>query len=100
MIDFTFVFEKVTDFTCLTIRFKLPLTPRLSDDSVNDSVNDSVKTILEIIKNNPGIKVPQIASLSGKSIPTINRHIRILRQKELIKHQGPAKTGGYYAIKK
>jgi predicted HTH transcriptional regulator len=96
MIDFTFVFEKVTDFTCLTIRVKRPLTPRLSDDSVNEGV----KNTLKIIRDNPGITVPQIAARLDKSDATIERHIRILRQKELIKHQGPAKTGGYYAIKK
>jgi predicted transcriptional regulator len=50
--------------------------------------------------DNPGITVPQIAARLDKSDATIERHIRILRQKELIKHQGPAKTGGYYAIKK
>ena len=94
------VFEKVTDFTCLTIRFKLPLTPRLSDEGVNEGVNEGVKKTLETIRNTPGITVPQIATKSGKSDATIERHIRILRQKGLIRHEGPAKTGGYYAIKK
>ena len=84
------------NFTCLTIRFKQPLTPRLS----GEGVNECIKNTLEIIRNNPRVTVPQIAAKSGKSGATIERHIRILRQKELIKHEGSAKTGGYYAIKK
>ena len=70
------------------------------DDSLNDSVNDNLnvsvnKTYLTI-KANPGIQRKRISELTGKSIPTIDRHIALLAKANLIEHRDSDKTGGYY----
>ena len=48
------------------------------NDRLNDRLNDSVMTTYNIISSNPGIQGKDIADISGKSIPTIDRHIAIL----------------------
>jgi ATP-dependent DNA helicase RecG len=70
------------------------------NDSLNDSLNDSVNATYLIIKSNPGIQRKAISDFTGKSIPTIDRHIAILVKKGLIEHKDSDKTGGYYPVKK
>ena len=67
------------------------------NDRLNDRLNDSVMTTYTIISSNPGIQGKDIADISGKSIPTIDRHIAILIKEGLIEHRDSKKTGGYYA---
>ena len=76
-------YDFVPNFVCLTIRFKEPITPRLSGDRHNDRPNDSridrlnksVKATFLVIERNPGLQRKRIAELVGKSIPTIDRHL-------------------------
>ena len=67
------------------------------NDGLNDRLNDSVMTTYNIISSNPGIQGKDIAEISRKSIPTIDRHIAILIKEGLIEHRDSKKTGGYYA---
>ena len=50
-----------------------------------------------IIRLNPGFKRKDISTISGKSLPTIARHIDVLTEDGLIEYRGSRKTGGYYA---
>lgn len=70
-----------------------------ANDRVNDSLNDSVNSTYQAIKANPGIQRKRISELTGKSIPTIDRHIALLAKSNLIEHRDSDKTGGYYAKK-
>ena len=102
-------YDFVTHFVCLTIRFKEPLTPRLSgdkkDDRINDKLNDRlndelsapVRSTYLLIKENPGIQRKELSEKSGKSVPTIDRHLAELQEKGFVVHEGSRKTGGYYA---
>ena len=65
-------------------------------DPVNDPVKGVLKDILDIIKNNPGIQKPAIASHIGKSEATVKRHLKQLVERNLIEYKGSDKTGGYY----
>ena len=69
------------------------------NDNVNDSLNDSVNNTYQTIKANPGIRRKRIAELTGKSIPTIDRHLALLVKFDRIEHRGSDKTGGYYVKK-
>lgn len=51
---------------------------------------------LTIVRSNPGIKRKDISNISGKSLPTIVRHIDVLTEDGLIEYRGSRKTGGYY----
>ena len=72
------------------------------NDKVNDSridrLNDSVKATYFVIKANPGIQRKGISELTGKSIPTIDRHLAKLVREKLIEHKDSDKTGGYYPV--
>lgn len=70
------------------------------NDRVNDSLSDSVKNTYLTIKANPGIQRKRISELTGKSIPTIDRHIALLAKASLIEHRDSDKTGGYYPVTK
>lgn len=67
------------------------------NDSLYDRLNVSIRTTYTIISSNPGIQRKGISDISGKSIPTIDRHIAILMKEGLIEHRDSDKTGGYYA---
>ena len=69
------------------------------NDSRNDSLSDSVNGTYQAIKANPGIQRKRISELTGKSIPTIDRHIALLAKSNLIEHRDSDKTGGYYVKK-
>ena len=69
------------------------------NDRANDSLNDSVNSTYQAIKANPGIRRKRISELTGKSIPTIDRHIALLAKSNLIEHKDSDKAGGYYAKK-
>lgn len=76
--------------------FRLLRQKYIGFDSVNDSLNDSVNKTYLTIKANPGIQRKRISELTGKSIPTIDRHIALLAKANLIEHRDSDKTGGYY----
>lgn len=100
-------YDFVQNFVCLTIRFKNHIVPYVSgsdglndsrNDKVNDRLNDSVNATYRVVKDNPGIQRKRISVLTGKSIPTIDRHIAILVKEKLIEHKDSDKTGGYYPV--
>ena len=67
------------------------------NDGLNDRLNGGLMATYTIVRSNPGIQRKDISDISGKSIPTIDRHIAILMKKGLIEHRDSKKTGGYYA---
>ena len=67
------------------------------NDGLNNRLNGSLMATYTIVRSNPGIQRKDISDISGKSIPTIDRHIAILMKKGLIEHRDSKKTGGYYA---
>lgn len=98
----------VTNFVSLTIRFKNPLAPYLTDQSnisQNETLNETLNEILNpavlatynLIKGMPGIQRKGLVERSGRVAATISRHIVILMEKNLIERRGSKRTGGYYA---
>ena len=67
------------------------------NDKINDKINDRIMATYTIIRLNPGIKRKDISDISGKSLPTIDRHIDVLTKDGLIEYRGSRKTRGYYA---
>ena len=58
---------------------------------VDDAINDA-------IKSRPGVKKVELVKIIGKSKPTIERAIALLKQQGRIEYRGSKKTGGYYCI--
>lgn len=71
-------------------------------DGVSGGLNDGVKLpklpalqvqILDILKADPQTTVQQRVAATGKSTRTIERHLKTLREKQLLERVGPDKTG-------
>ena len=105
-------YEFVTNFVCLTIGFKMPLVPYMSEDvngdvngdingdingDVNGDVNSltgSLKDVYLIVLKNPGIKIKQVAEFRGKSESTVWKQLTSLRRNGFIEYRGSNKSGG------
>ncbi len=66
----------------------------LINDAINDAISDAIN---DAIKSRPGVKKVELVKIIGKSKPTIERAIALLKQQGRIEYRGSKKTGGYYA---
>ena len=74
----------------------------LGDEGVNfgkdEGVNEGVNALLDVIATYPGKRANELAVLIGKSVQTVERYIRTLKDSGRIEFRGAPKNGGYYAI--
>ncbi len=70
----------------------------LSNLLTNDKINAIDDAIIECIKSNKYITIPELSVKINKSNPTIYRHIDELVSKNIIKHIGSRKTGYWELI--
>jgi len=69
------------------------------DSGLNGGLNSGLKLLLEVVKNNPGIKAKDVSRLlDNRSISTIEKQIKELSDKGLIERRGSKKFGGYYVV--
>ena len=68
---------------------------KLRIEGVNEGVEKELIEILTFLGANPERRVPEIAEHLGKGISTIERYLKILKEKDLIEFIGALKTGGY-----
>lgn len=66
--------------------------------SPTEALNKGQQAVLECIKAYPGLKVPGIDNETGIPAKSIERHIKVLIERNLIEHRGSKKTGGYHAL--
>ncbi len=66
--------------------------------SENEGVNEGVNSLLAIIKQNPGLRVPSLAQRASTSTKNIERWIKQLREVNDIEFRGASKTGGYFHV--
>lgn len=68
------------------------------DEGVNEGVNQDATALLALIARHPGLRAYQLADMFGKSVKTVERHIRTLRENGMIEFRGAPKNGGYFAL--
>ena len=78
----------------------------IANDTVNndfDTVNDTVKnqndTVFSLIKQNNNITANEISVKLGKSLPTVKRKIKNLKDRKVIERIGSDKTGSWKILK-
>lgn len=76
--------------------FRIIFYRKLQRGKADEGLNEGLNVLLDIIKNNPGIKAKDVSGLLNKPIKTIERHIKELTQKKLIERRGSKKIGGYH----
>ncbi len=84
---FTFIFKRNPNFIS-----EAPI------EDINPRANELEKMILEYIRDNRYITIPELSSKTKKSEPTIHRHLDKLVKKNLLERRGSRKTG-YWNIK-
>ncbi len=68
-----------------------------TNGGINGGINDIETIIINIIKENPGIKANGISQkISSHSKRTVERYIKELKGKGVIEYRGSLKTGGYF----
>jgi len=77
---------------------KLPYDMEINEGLYKE-LNEGLKTLLIEINNNEGIQTKDLSiRLKDRSIKTIERQLRKLKEMNLIERQGSKKTGGYYPV--
>ncbi len=85
------IFKIVVDVSKITPQ----VTPQV--EGLIEGLNEELKQLLEVIKKNPGIQAKDIPLyLGNRSLKTIERQLKILKEKSLVERRGSRKTGGYY----
>jgi predicted HTH transcriptional regulator len=74
------------------VRFKI--------EGVKDKLNQELELIYNFVKSNPLVKTSAIEEFGNKSNATIERYLKILKDKKLIEYIGSDKTGGYRVVTK
>ena len=74
-----------------------PAGPALSG-SPAEPLNKGQQAVLDCIKAHPGLKVPGIEAETGIPAKSIERHVKVLIERNLIEHRGSKKSGGYHAL--
>ena len=63
----------------------------------NGGVKDLADDLLRIIRQNPGLRVPDLVKLTGATRRTVERHLKS-RLSTLVEFRGAPKNGGYHCI--
>ena len=61
-----------------------------------EGVSEGVKGLLDCIRKNPGLRIPELSEKLHVPAKSIERWIKNLRDEKLIVFRGAPKTGGYF----
>lgn len=74
----------------------------LKSDGLNGELNGELNTgqnlVYQCIKNHEGMNTSILSHELKMPFSTVDKHIRILKKKNLIERRGSRKTGGYYLV--
>ena len=66
---------------------------------LNGGLNEGQRKVFLFIQENKGIKAKDISIHLNMPVNTIEKHIKLLINKNIIERRGSKKTGGYFVIK-
>jgi ATP-dependent DNA helicase RecG len=69
-------------------------------DGVTNGVKLELERVLQVIVSKPGVNASDITHSIGKSKPTTERYISLLRQLGTIERKGVSRTSGYFTSKR
>ena len=94
----------IADRVCETQRELLRLMGQsiaIGDEGVNaqshEGVNEGVNLLLAAIHQNPGKRANELATYIGKSVQSVERYVKTLKDAGKIEFRGAPKNGGYFA---
>lgn len=69
------------------------------NDPIKDVISGDLLSIYRLIKSQPTLSKPKIAEVLNISLSTVKRRVEELVEKEIIKHEGPNKSGYWKVLK-
>ena len=69
-------------------------------EGVNEGVKKELLKIVKFLEINPGSRTNEISEHLNKGISTIQRYIKLLKNRGIITFTGAPKTGGYYLTRR
>ena len=73
----------------------------IGDEGVNaqshEGVNEGVNLLLTAIRQNPGKRANELATYIGKSVQSVERYVKTLKDAGKIEFRCAPKNGGYFA---
>ncbi len=87
--------EPTVDFKVIAGIFITVFKRKGVENGVNEGVNEGVNLLIELIRKNPGKRVPQLATTLGIPAKTIERWIKQFKEEGKIEFKGSPKKGGY-----
>ena len=83
---------------CVTHRGGTAAGLVIDDEGVNRGINEGVNVLLDVIRRNLGKRANELAGHIGKSVQSVERYVKALRETGRIEFRGAPKNGGYFAI--
>ena len=80
------------------IVFELTGINKFQNGGLNGGLNEGQSKVFLFIQKNKGIKAKDISIQLNMPINTIEKHIKVLINKNIIERRGSKKTGGYYTL--
>lgn len=65
----------------------------------DEGVNEGVKLLFSVIRTNPGKRANELSVIIGKSVQSVERYIKSLKDCGKIEFRGAPKNGGYFEVK-
>lgn len=72
----------------------------LDGEGVNRADDEGVNSLLAAIRQNPGRRANELATYIGKSVQSVERYVRKLKDAGKIEFRGVPKNGGYFEVKR
>lgn len=89
--------ERFSDRFSLDFEAQRPTNEKKNISAIS-ALSAGQTKVLDCIKAHPGLKVPGIEAETGIPAKSIERHIKVLIERNLIEHRGSKKTGGYHVV--
>ena len=74
----------------------------LDDEGVKrervEGVSEGVNMLLDVIREHPGKRANELATLIGKSVQTVERYVKALKAGGQVEFRGVPKNGGYWVL--
>ncbi len=83
----------------VTIPLNKKLLDNIKDENIFVDLSEAENKILSLIKNNNEYKTSDLIRLTNYSESYINKILRLLKEKEYIKHVGANKNGHWNVLK-
>ena len=94
----------IEEFCCGFIRFRMTMKkyPKIDFEikvftgGVSGGIAIELDYLLNLIQSQPGLRVAELVSQTGKPVRTIQRWLKQLKDSLRIEFRGAPKTGGYF----